>query len=140
MSEEKVALEAAELDFERFAKEFDLDTNIKNMSEEDAESFEGQKGKIVRAIMSGHAVVDDQGNIIYTLKRPKEDGALKELTFKVPDGDVFSVMDKHKEGKNVHKMNSALAVITKQTPQTFVNMNAIDVKFTQAVASLFLAS
>lgn len=138
--EEKVVLEVAEKEFERFAKEFDLDINVKNMSGEDVESFDGQKGKIVRAIMSGHAVVDETGNIIYTLKRPKEDGALKELTFRVPDGDVFSVMDKYKEGKNVHKLNSALAVITKQTPQTFVNMNAIDVKFTQAVASLFLAS
>lgn len=138
--EEIVSKEVAREEFKRFAKEFDIDTDFENMSEEDSKTFEDQSKKILKAIMGGHAVIDEEGNIIYTLKRPRKSSSFKEIKFTVPMGNVFTEMDNHKEHKQMHKLNNAMSVMTGNPPVMFANMNSIDVKFCQAVAVLFLGS
>lgn len=136
--EEKVAVEVAELEFNRFAEKFDLDTDVKKMSEKDTDTFESNQRKIVRSIMSGHAIVEEDGTILYTLKCPEDGGALTDLKFSPPKGNIYTVTDKYKEGQNVHQLNGAIGVLTGQPPKTFANMAAIDVKFCHAVTNLFL--
>ena len=135
---EKMPLEVAEAEFARFAQIWDIDVNTDNMSGEDKESFNQQRGRIVNQIMAGHATVDEAGDIRYKLKYPE--GSVTELHFRVPKGDAYMAMDKFKDRQNIHKTNAFLGAMTKQPPQLFSNMDARDVKFCQGVVVLFLGS
>ncbi len=138
MSEEKITREVAEVEFARFVEAWDIDANTDNMSGDDKESFNQQKGRIVNQIIAGHATIDEAGDIRYRLKYAE--GSVTELHFRVPKGDAYMSMDKYKDRQNIHKMNSFLGGMTKQSPQFFSNMDARDVKFCQGVFVLFLGS
>ena len=135
---EKVAREAAEQEFARFADAWDIDVNTDLMPGEDKESFMQQKGRIVHQIISGSATIDEDGDIHYTLKYPK--GETTELHFRVPTGAAYMSMDNFKDRQNINKIYAFIGSMTKQAPKLFANMDARDVKVCQGVAILFLAS
>ncbi|MCK5606552.1 hypothetical protein KAR91_31910 [Candidatus Pacearchaeota archaeon] len=137
-STEKISRDMAEEEFARFTRAWDIDVNTDNMSGEDKESFDQQKGRIVNQIVAGHATVDEGGDIHYTLKYPKGDTA--KLHFRVPSGNAYTSMDSFKDRQNIGKINAFMGSMTKQAPKFFSNMDARDVKFCQGVAVLFLAS
>lgn len=134
----KVAYEVAEEDFERFADAWDLDIDIGTMTEEDAEDFAAQKRKIIRQIVQGRAAVNESGNIVYRLFEPV--GTLSEVTLTRPRGRAYMDMDKAKEGKNVTKFTNLIAASIRQIPMIISRMDGVDVKFLQAVYTLFLGS
>ena len=138
VSTEKISRDVAEEEFVRFTRVWDIDVNTDNMSGEDKESFDQQKGRIVNQIVAGHAVVDEDGDIHYTLKYPKGDTAV--LHFRVPGGNAYTSMDSFKDRQNIGKLNAFMGAMTKQAPKFFSNMDGRDVKFCQGVAVLFLAS
>ena len=138
VTEEKVAKAAAEEEFKRFARVWEIDLNIDAMSGEDRESFNQLKNRIINQVIAGNATIDDEGDICYTLKYPK--GETKELYFRVPGGDAYLATDSYKERQGIHKTNAFMGAMTKQAPKLFANMDARDVKFCQAVANLFLGS
>jgi hypothetical protein len=135
---EKIVLEVAEAEFERFAGSWNLDTDIETMSIEDRDDFEGHKRKIVRQIQGGRVVINEEGNIIYTLFTPV--GTLAEVTIKRPKGRTYMAMDKIKEGQNIGKLLHFLSSAINQLPGVIKQMDGIDFKFLQAVYMLFLGS
>ena len=135
---DKMTLEVAEKEFDRFVQEWDIDGNIDAMSGEDRDAFKAQKDRIVRQIMAGNATVDEHGNISYTLRHPK--GSLTELAFNVPNGDAYMAMDNYKDRQSVHKLNAFMGSMTKQPPKLFSNMDGRDIKFCMGVTLLFLGS
>jgi hypothetical protein len=134
----KVSEEVAEQDFERFAEYWDIDTETETMSPEDRDSFEGQKSRILRAIKNGRAAIGDDGKLTYKLREPI--GEYESLTFKLPRGDAFISMDKHKERQSMHKIQTLIAGMTGVPSSLLSRLNGIDMKFGMGVASLFLAS
>ena len=134
----KIIHEVAQDEFNRFAAAWDLDTDIDYMNQDDADSFEQQKRKIVRQIMDGRAIVNDEGNIEYTLFEPI--GTLAEVTFKRPHGRGFTAMDRAKDGKSITKFINMVGDAIGQPPSIINKMDGIDVKFCQAVYMLFLGS
>lgn len=130
--------EVADEDFLRFAEAWDLDIDVSTMSSEDAEDFAAQKRKITRQIVSGRAAIDVDGNIVYRLFEPV--GTLQEVTLKRPRGRAYMDMDKAKDGRNVTKFTNLIATSIKQIPTIISKMDGIDVKFLQAVYTLFLGS
>jgi hypothetical protein len=138
ISTEKISRDVAEVEFERFTRAWDIDVNTDNMSGEDKESFDQQKGRIVTQIIAGHATVDETGDIHYTLKYPRGDTAT--LHFRVPRGTAYTSMDSFKDRQNIGKINAFMGAMTKQAPKFFSNMDGRDVKFCYGVAILFLAS
>ncbi len=135
---EKIALEVVEKEFERFAAEWDIDSNSAGMSDEDRESFEPHKKRIVRGIQEGYIVIGDDGDPTYTLRKPK--GETTTITFYVPSGAAYMEMDKYKDRQLVHKMNAFMGSMTKQAPAFFSNMDGRDLKVCQAVVALFMGS
>ena len=135
---EKIVLEQAEAEFKRFADEWDIDDNVESMSGEDRESFEQVQKRIIKQIVKGNAVVDEGGNITYTLKHPL--GSISEVQFRVPGGDAYMAMDKFKDRQSIHKLYAFMGSMTKQPPALFSNMDGRDIKFCQGVALLFLGS
>ncbi len=139
--EKKVDRETALNDFNRFADIFDIDNDIENMKQEDRESFEGQRAKVLRAIELGRATVNDDGTITYTLayEYPKEisDPA---VTIHIPKGDAFIDSDRFKGEQGMHKLYGIIANMTKRPIKHFSLMDGRDTKFFLAVGALFLAS
>ena len=97
-----IAPEVAEVEFNRFIKEWDIDDDLAAMSMEDSSAFEAHKARIVKEIRAGSATIDEEGNVSYALKYPKEGGSITELTFKVARGNK-AVMDNYKDRETIHK-------------------------------------
>ena len=135
---DKVVREVAETDFNRFIEAWDIDDNTDAMSGEDKESFDQQKNRILTQIEKGSATVDEEGNISYELRYPR-DGTMT-LNFKVPSGAAYISMDSYKDRQNIHKMFGFMASMTKTHSKVFSKMDARDAKFCMGVALLFLGS
>jgi len=135
---QKVDLETAENEFKRFVEEWEIDDDISTMDVESKEDFERLKRRIVRAVMKGRAVIDENGDIIYTLRKSVND--IETLHFKLPYGIAYLSMDRHKDRQNVHKMNGILGNIVSQDPKIFAKMQGPDYKFCLGVVQLFLGS
>ena len=138
MSEDKIALEVAEAEFDRFAEAWDIDADTAAMDDKDREAFEQHKRKMVRKIISGLLVINDDGNPVYTLIVPL--GETANVTFNIPNGAAYVAMDKYKDRETVRKMNAFMGSATKLPPASFSNMNGRDVKVCQAIFALFMGS
>ena len=125
-------------DFNRFATAWEIDTDVADMKQEDRDSFEDQKRKVVKAIMIGRAAVDEDGNIVYGLKDQVH--GVDSVTLRMPRGEGYMEMDRFKEQQGVHKFMAVMGHMTGKQVKVFSGMSGIDIKFCMAVATLFLAS
>lgn len=134
--EPKVAREVAQDEFNRFCDSMDIDNNTDAMTEEDAKSFEEPKGVIIRAIMEGSLLINDDGEPEYT---PKNSPKVGNLTFREPNGADYMAMDRKKEGQNIAKMWTLAESVTKSSPGTIANLRNRDLKVVRAIMQLFMA-
>ena len=135
---EKLDRESAQREFDRFAEEWDLETDLGAMEDEDRKSYEAQRDRLLKAIRSGALTIGDGGIPTFTPKHAPCEGT--PLTLKVPTGSTYMSMDRFKDRQAVHKMHAVLAEMTEQVPKFFSSMDARDLKVPQAVLILFLAS
>lgn len=138
-SKYKVIKEVAEQEFESWAEAWEIDTDQDDFDEDELASFKSLKKKIVKAIMLGRAVVLNDGEEIqYTLKNAR--GEISQFLLVMPLGNAYTAMDKHKAAEYNKKQNQYIAAMIKQPPALLTKLSGIDLKFLQAVSSLFLAS
>lgn len=133
--ENLVAKEVAEDEFNRFCDLMDIDHNVEAMSEEDAKSFEEPKTILIKAIMQGHLVINENGEPVFT---PKNSPKVSELTFREPNGADYMAMDRKKDNQSIAKMWAMADSVTKSTPGTIASLRNRDLKVVQAVMQLFL--
>ena len=134
MKNEKIAYEVAESDFNRFITLMDID--ITATDEEDKESLNGHKKKIVSAIQSGAIVIDDNGEPTFTPQRTND---ADPITFYEPTGATLQAMDKKQKLEDIGKMYASMGDMTKTNAKTFSRMKMSDLKICLAIATLFLA-
>ena len=134
----KIDEEAATADFERFAEAWDLDTAVDRMNAEDSEDFTNHRWRIIRQIIAGRALVNEDGNIVYTLFKPFT--SITEVTITLPDTRAFTSMDKEKVGRSMGQSVQFIAEAIGQVPGIVKTMGGIDFKFLQVVYGLFLGS
>lgn len=139
MSGNRIDKEVAEIEFDRFVKEWDIDDDLAAMSMEDSAGFQAHKSRVVKEICAGNATIDEQGDVRYTLKYPKDGSSITELVFKVARGSK-AVMDNYKEREAIHKTMAYIGSLTGQPPKVMFSLDPRDQKFGEAVAVLFLAS
>jgi hypothetical protein len=132
---EKLALEVAEAEFDRFVDCMDLDVDTSGMGEEDRESYGEQRDKIVSAIRGGSLVINDNGEPVFTPQRSKDQ---EPITFYEPTGASLMAMDRRKKSEDIAKMYAAMADMTKTTAKTFSGMKMGDLKVCLAITTLFL--
>jgi hypothetical protein len=133
---EKITPEFAEAEFERFAESMDLDVDPKGMDDDDRKSLDAGKRALVRALVDGNLVVNEQGEAIVVL-RSEVDG-IKQVKFPEPKGAAFLARDQKKTGHDVAKQFATMAEITGVPQQVFAKMLNRDVKLCLAVTLLFL--
>jgi hypothetical protein len=136
MGEQKISLEMAEQEFYRFGEMMDLDFDTSYMDEDDKKGFEQAKRRIVKAIMAGAMIIDENGQPVYTPQRAGDE--INSITFYEPTGATYMAMDKKKKTEDMGKMMALMADYTKTSSGLFAKMKNSDFKVCLAVTSLFL--
>jgi hypothetical protein len=134
-----VSNEQANAEFDRWAEDWDIDSDVSAMDLEAREVFNSQRRRLVRAIRAGHLAVGDDSTLRYQLRFPVFE-SITDLVFRPPSGEALLGFDKFRDRENFHKLNTFMGSMTGAAPAIFVKMDARDLKIPQAIATLFLAS
>jgi len=133
MSDPKVNRDTAEEEFDRFADLMDLDFDESKMNDEDKKSLREARDVFVKNVMSGHLVVDEKGQPVYTTRSTGE-----QITFYEPNGAAFMAMDSKKKNEDVGKQFALLGAMTKLDRQKFATMPNRDLRVCNTIMLLFL--
>ncbi len=135
--ESVVAREVAESELERFLEAMDLKerTDPSRLDAEERKNLTETKEDLIRAIMCGRLVINDDGCAVYTPKL----GNTKAITFGEPSGAELMQMDKVKSGHTIAKQNALLGAMSGEGPQRFAVMKQRDLRVCGALLVLFLA-
>jgi hypothetical protein len=125
--------DVAEQEFTRWADSMGIDIDTGAMAEDERGDFARFRDRIVRAIETGSAVVNDAGELSYT---PTRSEGVADLTFYTPRGSAYLAS---KQTDGIRRLFDAAGDITRQPPAVFSKMHIADVKMVIAVTSLFLA-
>jgi hypothetical protein len=135
MAENKISVEMAEQEFDRFAEAMDLEFDTANMDSEDVKGFEQQKSVITKAIQKGSLIIDDNGQPVYT---PQRTDGINPIVFHEPTGASLMAMDGGKKTEDVKKLYHVMADVTERDAKLFSSMKMADLKVCMAVITLFL--
>jgi len=136
-SDEKVAKEVAENEFNRFTHEMGIDTDASGMDEEDLSGFNKQKNRIIGAIQDGSLVINENGEAVFTPQRPKSK-TKDAITFHERTGASLMAMDSKKKNQNVAKMYAVLADMCEVHPKIFSGLAGLDIKICEALFALLM--
>lgn len=132
----KVDLETAEAEFNSWAEDWEIDTDVEDMDDEDKTDFNSQKLKLIKAMRFGRLEYDRDNETFKYTGKFKEG----EVKIKMPNGAAMMAMDKYKDREGVHKTYAILAAMTGKSANYFSSLAGIDLKPYLAVVTLFLAS
>lgn len=133
---DKIGLDVAENEFDRFMDAMALDDKCENLSEEDKEGFEKNKRVVIKALRKGSLIINDNGEPVFTPTRSEDK---KQITFYEPTGAIFTAQDKRKDTEMFAKLNLSMGNMTKTHASLFVKMAVSDLQICQAIFTLFLA-
>lgn len=136
-SDIKITEEVAEMEFENFVDEMDLDVCTDEMDENDKVDFQKFKRTIIRAIMRGDLVFDEAHQPVFTPTHKNSEN-IGPIKFYEPDGSNFMEMDRKKTGHDIGKMHALMAGITKKPAKVFSGLKNRDYKVCSAIVTLFL--
>jgi hypothetical protein len=133
----KVARSVAEDEFERWVTALGLDHKFDEdfVDPVSLKTVTAHRNVVVRAIMYGHAVVNDKLDLVFT---PQHSPHKDPLVFRRPKGSDYKLMDAQSGGTN--RTMALLASVTGQNDIVFDQLDmAYDGDFCSSVAMLFLA-
>lgn len=133
----KIDLETAQLEFERFIEAMDIDADTSMMDAEDLAAFNKQKGRLIRAISSGALVINDDGEAVYTPSNSKS--RYKDpITFHERTGASLMAMDGKKKGHDVRRTYAVMADMCKVHENVFAGLVGVDIKVCEAIFALLM--
>ncbi|MBQ9238455.1 MAG: hypothetical protein IJ191_03960 [Treponema sp.] len=147
MAEEKKAegasatmsADLAEQEFNDWAESMGLEVTDESRSETDETVFSNGKKLFIRALSKGNAVVDDNGDFVYTVSKFSPEG-YKGTDVKITLPPPRSLVAGGKKG-NESGMQRVLSVASGMTGKDtgwFLNLALPDFKFFMGIAGLFL--
>lgn len=131
----KVDPTTAENEFNRFCEAMGLDFEPESFDEETAEEFDGHKKRIIKAIQSGAAVVDENGAISYT---PQRSDYSNPIIFSEPTGASLMAMDRMKKSEDMKRLCAGIGDMTGTPVAVFSKLVVKDLKVCVSIATLFL--
>jgi len=139
---DKIALEVAQAEFDRWAQAMDLARKLdpSGLDNDDKKSLAEAKNAILGAMMDGNLVVNDSDEFVYT-QNIADDKDKGPITFHEPDGAAIMSVDQiGKSGTHdVTKAVSVLSQMTKETKARFARMKNRAWAVCQAIFGLFFA-
>ncbi len=131
MSKTIVDRETAKVEFDRLCELWEIDNDMAGMDEEDKAAFEGNKAKIINAVIRGRLAVNDDATLSY-------DTGEENITIAIPKGAAYMEMDRYKDREGVHKTYAVLGGMTGKSPSFFANMDGRRLKPLMSIIALFL--
>lgn len=132
---DKIALEMAEVEFDRFTSSMDLDVDTSFMDADDLTSFSKQKRRIITAIQNGSLIINDNGEPIYT---PQKSPSSDPIVFHERTGASVIAMDGKKKNQQVAQTYAVMAEMTRSHPGVFAKLKGIDIKICEAIFALLM--
>lgn len=132
---EKVDIETAELELERFAEAMDLDLDADGLDDDDRTQLEKMKRRFMRGIQNGSLVVNDSGEAIYT---PQKSSYQEPIHFHERTGATVLASDGFKKGKDMAKTYAAMADLCRIPSKVFANLRGIDIKMCETIFALLM--
>ena len=132
-----VARDVAESEFERFAEAMTIDVNTAALDAEDLAAFNKQKSRVVTAIERGHLVINENGEAVFTPSNERTKNR-DPLTFHERSGASLMALDGKKKGHDVAKTYSVMADMCRCHPNTFAGMVGADIKTCEALFALLM--
>ena len=137
MKEYKIAVEAAEQEFETWADAMDIDTDESLMDDEDRKGFTKARGRFITAVRAGALVLNDDDEAVYTPQKDKS--RYKEaITFHERTGASLMAMDGQKKNSDVRKTFAIMADMTKLPAKTFAGLVGVDIKTCESIFLLLM--
>jgi hypothetical protein len=135
--EDKINKETAEIEFDKFVECMDLDVDTVDMDAEDLTAFNKQKSRIIRAIMRGQLIFNDNGEAVYTPSN-KRSKHTDPITFRERSGASLMAMDGKKKGHDVRKTYAVMADMCGIHQNVFAGLVGSDVKTCEALFALLM--
>jgi hypothetical protein len=133
--ENVVAPEMAEAEFDRFVEAMDLDVDTQYMDEEDRTAFDKQKRRIIKAMINGSLIINENGEAVYA---PQRSNMEKAITFHERTGASLMAMDNKKKNQDMAKTYAVMADMTSEHPGTFAKLKGTDIKVCEALFALLM--
>jgi len=133
----KINAELAGVEFERWAEAMDLDHDAEVMDEDDRKSFDRQKRRIVREIMRGSLVINENGEAEFTPRNP-ESKYTETIVFHERTGASIMALDRYKKDQAAAKTYAMLGDICRVPPKTFSGLVGNDCKVCEALFALLM--
>jgi hypothetical protein len=130
----KVAREVAESEFLRICDAFRIEHDTSALPADELEEWKDLTEPIIRNIMRGIIIVDDEGKPTYT-----PPGAAAGVTFHFPTGATLTALETYPREKQIANMMAAIAEMTHTDRSDFGKMRAADVQACCRLGKLFLA-
>lgn len=134
----KIAMseELAEAEIRRWAEANDIDL----MTQENGEEvFVADAKPLVKAIQKGRLVVNDEGNLEYTVSTNSPEGIAGEtLTIKSPTATTYMAADTYNNAQTVHMMLAIAAGMTGKTVNWLGKLANQDYKILTRIVSFFI--
>lgn len=140
MAEKKevMSVELAEKEFADWAENIGLEVDDENRSETDETVLASGKKLFIRAMTKGNAVVNDEGNFVYTVSNKSPDGYKgTDVEVTLPPPRAF-VSGGKKETSGMQRILSVASGMTGKDSGWFMNLALPDFKFFMGIAGLFL--
>lgn len=128
----KLDAETAEAEWERFIDENDLFLDPELMDPEEFTAFRKQKNLIIRALVDGHLVIDEEGRPTYTPQNPKS-RTHDPITFNERTGATVMSGDNKKPQQVAARGYAAMADMTGQPAKVFAGLVGRDIKTCEAL-------
>ena len=129
--------ETAEKEFNRLLQLWGIEDDIEDLEDDEIKIFGGIKRKLIKNLMHGSMVIEENGIVGYTLQQPKNE-AFTKLALKPATGNAYMAMDKYKTHEGIHRLYAYLGSLSGLPVSVFSNMNNLDVNFCINIATLFL--
>lgn len=120
--------------FERWAASNDFELDTSGLPDDERRGVDEAKARVLRALESGHAVIDDQDRLVVTPRR----GNTNAIVFGEVTGSTLLSMDQRRSDQSIARAFAALASLTREPASRFAAMHQSDLKVMLAALSLFM--
>ena len=132
---EKIAVEAAQVEFDRFVDLMDLDVDVEHMNEDEVSSFKNMERSLIKSIQSGALTINDDGEAVYT---PQRSDNPNPITFHERTGATLMATDHKKDNQNMAKTYAAMGDMCRVPAKTFALLKGRDIKTCEKIYTLLM--
>jgi len=130
--------ELAEAEIRRWAEMHDIDLTTQDANGEEVFDAVGVR-KLVKAIQQGRLVVNDEGNLDYTISKNSPEGiAGEKITIKPATAASYMAMDTYSDAQSVHRTLAVAAGMTGKTVNWLGKLANYDYKILVRIVSFFI--